>query len=73
MGTSINKPVFYVLNKTNADNEEFIRNTLANKNQIVGVIPASTEISSAGLKGKELVGEYENIKELAQIILIRLQ
>lgn len=61
------------MNKTNSDNEEFIRNTLANKNQIVGVIPASTEIASAGLKGKELVGEYENIKELAQTILIRLQ
>lgn len=73
MGKSINKPVFYVLNKTNADSEEFICNTLANTDQIVGVFPASPEIASAGLKGQEIIGEYTHIKELAQTILIKLK
>lgn len=73
MAKSINKPVFYVLNKTNADNEDFIRNTLINTEQIIGVIPASSEIASAGLKGQELVAEYQPVKELAKALLIRLK
>lgn len=73
MGKSINKPVFYVLNKINANNEKFIRNTLGNADQIIGVIPSSTEIARAGLKGQELVGEYQSIKKLSQTILKKLK
>jgi CO dehydrogenase maturation factor len=62
---SIHKPVYYILNKVDASNESFMRESIGEASKITAVISLDQRLSSAGLKGEELTGEYPEISRLA--------
>ncbi|NCB92472.1 MAG: DUF87 domain-containing protein [Clostridia bacterium] len=68
LGRSIGKSVYFVLNKVDEENREMMRENVCEGAQIICELPAKKEIMSAGLQGKELVGEYEEIHKMADYL-----
>ena len=54
MSKSIGKELFYILNKTNAENEAVMREAVADYGKILASLPMDAEIQKAGLMGTEL-------------------
>lgn len=54
MGIALEKPVFYILNKTSGSNETFIRSSIKHPDRILAVIPPEERILEDGLKGNAL-------------------
>ena len=73
LSSSINKPVFYVLNKVDNKNEIYLREGICDKEKIIASIPADSNISFAGLIGDELGFEYAEIAELSKYLTDNLK
>lgn len=69
MAESIGKPVYYVLNKTDAQSESEMKENMKYPEKIISVMSAEKAIAGAGLRGEELTGEYPAIQKLAERIL----
>ncbi len=54
MGASIEKPVYFILNKVDESREKLMRETIKHPEAIIASIPESAEILSKGLKGEAL-------------------
>lgn len=65
---SLNKPVYYVLNKVDSSNERVMRETIGKSEKIMAAVPAESKISLAGLTGEEIEGEYPEINKLAKFL-----
>lgn len=65
----IGSPLYYVLNKVNADNLEFMKNKVRAPERIACIMPDSDEIKKTGLTGEPLSGEYEEIKNLINMVI----
>lgn len=66
MAGSINKPVYYVLNKIDSANESVMRESIGKVGKIIAAMTAESKISQCGLIGEELNEEYEEIKKLVE-------
>ncbi|AXV37614.1 MAG: ATP-binding protein [Methanobacterium sp. BRmetb2] len=62
LSSSIGKPVYFVLNKVDETNEQFLRESITDQDMIIAAIPADTKLSLAGLKGEELITEIKEIQ-----------
>lgn len=69
MAESIHKPVYYILNKTDTASEAFLTEELGT-DAIAAVLPASSEIAAAGLRGEELTARFDAIHSLAEKLLL---
>ena len=69
LSKSINKPVFFVLNKVDASNERIMREAVKGQNKVIAVFPSVAELSLAGLRGEELAGEYAEIRKLSERLM----
>lgn len=65
---SLNKPVYYVLNKVDSSNESVMRETIGKSEKIMAAVPSESKISLAGLTGEEIEGEYPEINKLAKFL-----
>ena len=54
MGSSLGKPVYFIINKADKDQAEMIKEAITYKSAIIAEIPAYPEIMMAGLKGERL-------------------
>jgi CO dehydrogenase maturation factor len=50
----LNKPLFFILNKTNADTSRILRKTLPGTCRIIGEFPQDQDLFKAGFDGREL-------------------
>ena len=66
LGTSIGKPVWFVLNKVTGDTRQAMVEAVANSKKIAAILPADSQIAAAGLAGTELTNHYPGIQELAR-------
>lgn len=66
LGDSINKPVYYVLNKVNDSNADLMMRNIEDKDAVICQISEDMEIASAGLQGNPLNMQIGEIKLLAQ-------
>ncbi|AKB27847.1 Nickel insertion protein [Methanosarcina siciliae T4/M] len=66
---SIGKPVYFVLNKVDGANEQFMRETLEDRNTVIAAIPADSSLSLAGLRGEEIMTDKAEIKHLWQTLM----
>ncbi|AKB35759.1 Nickel insertion protein [Methanosarcina siciliae C2J] len=66
---SIGKPVYFVLNKVDGANEQFMRETLGDRNTVIAAIPADSSLSLAGLRGEEIMTDKAEIKHLWQTLM----
>ena len=68
LGDSINKPVYFVLNKVDDESKQVMLAAVDNENKIAGIIPANNDVFRACLAGKELDLQLAEIDELAMFI-----
>ena len=68
LGASINKPVYYILNKVDSSNEETMREAVEKSGKVIAVMPSESELALAGLNGDELKVKYPEIKKLAKFL-----
>lgn len=68
MGKAIGKPVYFVINKTDSDQAAMVMETIRNKDAVIAVVPAQSEILMAGLKGEALKAESPGIAEIVEAI-----
>lgn len=69
LGRSIDKPVWFVLNKVTEDTREAMLGAVADSDRVAVVIPADTKVAAAGLTGAELTERYPVIQNLAQKLM----
>lgn len=70
-GKNVGKDVFFILNKTTEETEEILEEALDN-DKIIGVIPEDDRISEAGLKGKELDLELDEVESLTDSLIAKM-
>ncbi len=58
MADSLNVPLYFVLNRTNARTSQILRKVLADTQRIIGEFAQDPVLLCAGLEGKELPDEY---------------
>ena len=54
MAQSLDKPVYFILNKADAEQAEITKAALRDKEAVVAVVPADQQIMMAGLRGEAL-------------------
>ena len=54
MGTSLGKPVYFIINKTDPEQESVMRETFPHPEQILTALPADRDIMKKGLLGEPL-------------------
>lgn len=69
---SIEKPVYFVLNKADEANKQFMWESISRQGAIAAVIPMDTGILQAGLKGEEIMTDSDEIQRLCQFLLENL-
>lgn len=69
LGNSIQKPVYFILNKVNEGNEKMMEENVCEGANIICKLPEKKEIMDAGLRGRELTEEYEEITKMAEKLL----
>lgn len=65
MSTEIEKPVYFILNKTTEENEIIMREIIQDTERILASVPSNNDVLMAGLKGNEIP---ENIAAIDKII-----
>jgi CO dehydrogenase maturation factor len=68
LGDSIQKPVYFVLNKVNEDNRKMMEENVCERAEIICELSENKKILNAGLMGKELTGEYKEIQEMVHFL-----
>lgn len=69
LGKSIGKPVYFVLNKVDKENETLMREGVCQEAEIIGELPAEKSIQAAGLYGEELKVDLEALKAIVEKII----
>lgn len=62
MAASLDKPVYFILNKVDEESAEITKNAVRNKDAVIAEIPSDPEIMMAGLKGEKLSCEFPGIR-----------
>ena len=68
MGNSINKPVYFIINKADAEQESVMRESFPHPEQILTALPADKEILRKGLLGEPLDTQLPQISQIADAI-----
>lgn len=69
LGKSIEKPVYFILNKVNDTNRELMMANVADQEKVIGILPENMGILSAGLEGAALTEIPTEITETAGKLL----
>lgn len=64
MAKSMDKPVFFILNKADSEQAEITQSAIRNKDAVITSIPSDPEIMMAGLKGEALDVELPQIRTI---------
>jgi len=67
MAKSIDKPVYYILNKMDSKMEGLVLKAL-DENRVIAAVPQDDRILQYGLEGRELALNVEGIEELADFL-----
>ena len=68
LGEKLQKPVYYVLNKTDETSREVLTQAIQNSQRILAVLPAEPELTAAALLGRKLVWESSVMDRAAEKI-----
>ncbi len=66
MGNSLDKPVFFVINKADGEQAAMVREAIRYKDAVIAEIPAQNAIMMAGLKGDPLSCESPGVSEIVE-------
>lgn len=65
---SINKPIFFALNKVDESNEQFMRETIGNQHTVIASLPLDPALSLAGLRGEKITAENTEVQHMVQVL-----
>lgn len=68
MAETIEKPVYYILNKVDNVSEKIVKEAIGKQENVVGVIPANPELLAEGLSGKEITVTISEISKVADLV-----
>lgn len=68
MAKSLDKPVYFILNKTDAEQAEITKAALRDKEAVIAVIPSDQQIMMAGLRGDALDLEMPAINAVIEAL-----
>jgi CO dehydrogenase maturation factor len=68
LSSSICKPIFFILNKVDESNEQFMRETVGKRHTVIAAVPADPALSLAGLRGEEIMAGHTEIQYLLQTL-----
>ncbi|MDD4254849.1 MAG: P-loop NTPase [Methanofollis sp.] len=68
LSRSIDKPVFFVLNKVDGSSEHFMCDALGDRHAIAAVIPTDPSLAVAGLRGDEVEADSADIEHLGRFL-----
>ena len=68
LSSSVGKPVYFVINKVDGSNEQFMRETISDRSEIIAAIPADTNLSLAGLRGEEIMTDSTEVQQLYRFL-----
>ncbi len=68
MGKSLEKPVFFVLNKVDDQQAAMVKDAIRDRDAVIAEIPAQTEVMMAGLKGEPLNCESPGVQDIIDAI-----
>lgn len=71
MAGTIDVPLFYVLNKTDAETSRTVRNAIPDTDRIIGEFMQNPALLAAGLEGRELPAGYPAVSEVVENIRAR--
>ncbi|KIR01859.1 CO dehydrogenase accessory protein CooC (nickel insertion) [Lachnospiraceae bacterium TWA4] len=66
LGTALNKPVYYILNKVEDDTKDFLHEAIKDQEAIIAEIPATPDLLRASLKGESLQGNFKQLDGVVQ-------
>lgn len=69
LSNSIGKPVYFVLNKVDEFNEQFMREAIGDQDSIIAAIPVDSSLSLAGLRGEEIANDSAEIEHLREFLM----
>ncbi len=69
LAASINKPIYYVLNKVTDDNYEIMKKSVASPDKIAAVFWQSDDIQKAGLLGEPLLAPDREALRLSEFLI----
>ena len=64
MGRSLDKPVFFVINKADSEQAAMVKEAIRDKDAVIAEIPAQSGIMMAGLKGEPLSCDSPGVREI---------
>jgi CO dehydrogenase maturation factor len=67
VATSVDKPVYYILNKVDSKMEALLLESL-DESRVIAAVPQDERILQYGLEGRELALDVEGIEELADFL-----
>ncbi|AAM06158.1 P-loop NTPase [Methanosarcina acetivorans] len=65
---SIGKPIFFVLNKVDKSNEQFMWEAIGDRHTVIAAIPADPTLSLAGLRGEEVMTRNTEVQHILQVL-----
>lgn len=68
LSKSIDKPVYFVLNKVDGSSEQFMCDALGGRHAIAAVIPMDPSLALAGLRGDEVEADSADIEDLSRFL-----
>ncbi|KKG14668.1 ATP-binding protein [Methanosarcina sp. 2.H.T.1A.6] len=68
LSSSIRKPIFFILNKVDESNEQFMRETVGNRHTVIAAVPADPSLLLAGLRGEEIMAGHTEIQHILQTL-----
>jgi CO dehydrogenase maturation factor len=68
MGKALEKPVFFVINKADAEQAAMVRGAIRDREAVIAEIPAQSGIMMAGLKGEPLKDNSPGIQDIIETV-----
>ena len=68
MGKALEKPVFFVINKADAEQAAMVRGAIRDREAVIAEIPAQSGIMMAGLKGEPLKDASPGIQDIIETV-----
>jgi len=72
MAASVNVPLFFILNKTDAETARELRETIPDKSRIIGEFPLDLTLTEAGLEGRMFPSGYPAAAAVIENVTARL-
>lgn len=73
LSASIDKWVYFVLNKVEDSNEQFMQEVIGDRGRIIAAIPADSKLLRAGLESNEIMMNSSGVQQMCRFLIDNFQ